>query len=485
MPTRSVLVFAIGVIATVSAPAVFRADEPAKSNGEGARPAAEVSSKIDFGKDVQPIFAKHCYQCHGPEKEESGFRLDSRDRALAGGDYGPALVKGKAAASALVKRISGEGDEERMPPEGEGKPLSEEQIAIIRAWVDQGAQWPDEASLTSGKRAGADHWSFQPIRRPAIPSVQNPTWLRNPIDAYILSRLEKEGVAQSPEADQLTLLRRLSLDLVGLPPTPAEIEGFIRDESPQAYERVVDRLLASPHYGERYGRYWLDLARYADTDGYEKDLPRPHAWRYRDWVINAVNGDMPFDQFAVEQLAGDLLPDATPQQRSGTGFHRNTLTNREGGADPEEDRVKQTIDRTNTLGTVFLGLSAGCANCHTHKYDPITQKEYFGLYAFFNNIDEVNVGLDGEPDKLIRAGDVKNDEPEGKNGKTKGKRSFAPAVLERRELRENHLHVRGDFLTKGPIVEPHTPEVLPPLAVRGERPDRLDLARWVVNPRIR
>ena len=327
----------------------------------------------------------------------------------------------------------------------------------------------------------AEHWSFKPIHRPPVPAVKKQEWVRNPIDAFILARLEKEGVSPSPEADKPTLIRRLSIDLIGLPPTPAEVAEFVNDTSTDAYEKLVDRLLASPHYGERFGRYWLDLARYADTDGYEKDLPRPHAWRYRDWVIKAFNNDMPFDEFTVDQLAGDLLPDAMPQQRAGTGFHRNTLTNREGGADPEEDRTKQTVDRTNTVGTVWLGLTVGCANCHSHKYDPISQREYFGLYGFFNNIDEVDIALDGGLDKPIRMGDVKND-PEGPRRNGSKPREFAPGVIERKEPRENYVHVRGDFLTKGALVEPHTPAVLPPPKPRGEKPDRLDLARWIVDP---
>jgi hypothetical protein len=435
--------------------------------------------KIDFAKDVQPLFAKHCYSCHGTESEESGLRLDLPKRALAGGDYGPAIIKGKSEQSPLILRIARLGDDEPMPPEDGGKPLTAEQVGMIRAWIDQGAVWPELTGAVA-KRAGADHWSFQPILRPPAPEVKNAAWARNPIDAFILARLEKEGVTPSPEADKPTLVRRLFMDLIGLPPTSAELAEFVSDSSADAYERLVDRLLASQHYGERYGRYWLDLARYADTDGYEKDLPRPHAWRYRDWVIKAQNDDMPFDEFTVQQLAGDLLPDATVEQRAGTGFHRNTLTNREGGADPEEDRTKQTVDRTNTVGTVWLGLTVGCANCHTHKYDPITQREYFGLYGFFNNIDEIDVALDGGDDKLIRMGDVHNDPP---GGRGRGKpREFAPAVMERKDPRENYLHVRGDFLTKGPTVEPQTPEVLPPLKPRGETTDRLDLARWIVDP---
>jgi mono/diheme cytochrome c family protein len=440
-----------------------------------SRRPSPKEQKIDFARDIQPIFAKHCYSCHGPESEESGFRLDARERALAGGDYGPAIVKGKSDKSPLAMRIAGLGDDERMPPDGGGKPLSTEQVALLRAWIDQGAFWPDAANAAT-KRAGSDHWSFQPIVRPAVPEVINQAWVRNPIDAFILARLDRERVSPAPEADKYTLIRRVTIDLIGLPPTPAEVDEFVGDTSSTAYEKVVDRLLASPHYGERYGRYWLDLARYADTDGYEKDLARPHAWRYRDWVIHALNSDMPFDKFTVLQLAGDLVPDATVDQRSATGFHRNTLTNREGGADPEEDRTKQTVDRTNTTGTVWLGLTVGCANCHTHKYDPITQREYFGLYGFFNNVEEVDIALDGGGDKPIRMGDVRNDSPRSKA------REFAPGIAEREEPRENYLHVRGDFLTKGPVIEPHTPEVLPPLKPRGEKPDRLDLARWIVDP---
>jgi hypothetical protein len=469
--TSCQFVTTIGVMVLSCTASVVLADEV----GKASKRTTSTDRKIEFARDIRPIFAKHCYSCHGPKSEESGFRLDARERALAGGDYGPAIIKGKSDKSPLAMRISGLGDDERMPPEGEGKPLSPEHVALVRAWIDEGAIWPDAADAAT-KRAGSDHWSFQPIVRPAVPEVKNQAWVRNPIDAYILARLDHEHVTPAPEADKHTLIRRLTIDLIGLPPTPAEVDEFVGDTSSNAYEKVVDRLLTSPHYGERYGRYWLDLARYADTDGYEKDLARPHAWRYRDWVIGALNSDMPFDKFTVQQLAGDLLPDATVEQRSGTGFHRNTLTNREGGADPEEDRTKQTVDRTNTTGSVWLGLTVGCANCHTHKYDPITQREYFGLYGFFNNIDEVDVALDGGGDKPIRMGDVRNDSP-----RTKA-REFAPGIDEGDEPRENYVHVRGDFLTKGPIIEPHTPEVLPPLKPRGEKADRLDLARWIVDP---
>ncbi len=241
--------------------------------------------------------------------------------------------------------------------------------------------------------------------RPEVPEVKNRLWVRNPVDAFVLNKLETEGVAPSPQASRPTLIRRLSLDLLGLPPSPEEVEAFVYDERPDAYERLVDRLLSSPHFGERWGRHWLDFARYADSDGYEKDRPRPWAWRYRNWVIDAINADMPFDQFTIEQLAGDLLPNATLDQKIATGFHRNTLTNTEGGTDQEEDRVKQVIDRVNTTGTVWLGLTVGCAQCHSHKYDPLKQREYYGLYSFFNSDKQVDISapLPEELDKYNSA----------------------------------------------------------------------------------
>jgi hypothetical protein len=248
------------------------------------------------------------------------------------------------------------------------------------------------------------HWAFRPIRRPEPPSVSRRTWVRNPIDAFILARLEAEGIAPSPEADRATLIRRVSLDLTGLPPQPKEVREFLADNRPDAYERLVDRLLASPHYGERWARPWLDQARYADSDGYEKDWVRPWAWRYRDWVIGALNRDLPFDRFTIEQIAGDLLPNHTNEQLIATGFHRNTLKNREGGVDQEQFRFENVVDRTNTVGTVWLGLTVGCAQCHDHKYDPVSQKEYYQLFAFFDNLEEVNIEapLPGEMGPYLR-----------------------------------------------------------------------------------
>ncbi len=267
-------------------------------------------------------------------------------------------------------------------------------LAPVRlAVVAFAALFLNGAPVESGKL-----WSLRPVQQVQPPSVRNTGWVRNPIDPFILARLEKEGVQPSPEADKHTLLRRLSLDLIGLPPSPDQIAKFISDTSPDAYERAVERLLSSPHYGEKWARYWLDLARYADSDGFRGDRFRPHAWRYRQWVIEALNADMPFDQFTTEQIAGDLLPNATISQKVATGFHRNTLTNREGGTDPEQFRFEQVIDRTNTIGTVWFGLTVGCAQCHDHKYDPISQKDYYRLFAFFNNAEETNIQapMDGQ-----------------------------------------------------------------------------------------
>ncbi|WP_254510969.1 PSD1 and planctomycete cytochrome C domain-containing protein [Anatilimnocola floriformis] len=345
---------------------------------------APANRQVDFVDDVLPILQKHCFNCHGAEKAESGLRLDVKKHALTGGDSGAVIVVGKSAESRLIHLVAGL-DNEIMPPADKGERLSAKDVGTLRAWIDQGAAWPDQSLA---QLQAARHWSLQPIRSPVPPLVAHAKEQRQPIDAFVIARLAKENLEPSPTADRATLIRRLSLDLLGLPPTPTEVDAFIADPRPDALEQLVDRLLSSPHYGERWGRHWLDQARYADSDGYEKDKPRPFAYRYRDWVIAALNADMPFDQFTVEQLAGDLLPNATVEQRIATGLHRNTLHNTEGGIDPEEDRVKKTVDRTNTLGAVWLGLTLGCAQCHSHKYDPITQREYFSLYALFNSIQE-------------------------------------------------------------------------------------------------
>lgn len=348
-----------------------------------------VDRQVDFVADIQPILRKTCYSCHGAEEQEAGLRLDVKARALDGGDGGKSIIPGDSAKSRLITLVAGlDEDTGIMPPEGEGTPLTTEQIAVLRAWIDQGADWPDSADVASG---GSAHWSFRPIAHPSLPTPSDLAWIKTPIDAFVLKRLEAEGIRPSPEASRETLMRRVYLDLLGLPPSPQELDAFLQDANADAYERMVDRVLSSPHYGERWGRHWLDLARYADSDGYEKDRARPYAWRYRNWVIDALNADLPYDQFSIEQIAGDMLPDATLEQRVASGFHRNTLHNTEGGADQEEDRVKKTVDRTNTAGEIWLGLTVGCAQCHSHKYDPLTQREYYQLYAFFNDIDESDI----------------------------------------------------------------------------------------------
>ena len=349
--------------------------------------APSATSSIQFEKQIEPIFREHCYTCHGPEKQKNGLRLDRRENALAGGDDGRDIVPGKSSESRLIRYVSGGDPEKIMPPKGER--LNEKQITLLRTWIDQGANWPTAA--TSGGSSNKIHWAFVPPQHSAVPRVRNAKWIRNPIDAFILARLEREGIRPSPEADRTTLIRRLSLDLTGLPPRPDEITAFVADKSPAAYEKVVDRLLASPHFGEQWARHWLDLARYADSDGYEKDFYRPHAWRWRNWVIDSINRDQPFDQFTREQIAGDLIPNASVEQRVATGFNRNNLLNREGGVDIEEDRCKIVVDRVSTLGTAWLGLTVGCAECHSHKYDPISQREFYQLYAFFNSTDDRDI----------------------------------------------------------------------------------------------
>jgi hypothetical protein len=344
-------------------------------------PAA--SQKVDFTKDIQPILADRCYECHGPEKQKADLRWDTKASVFKIGEHGPIIVPGKSAESRVIKLVAGLEPDSVMPPQGD--PLTAAQIGLLRAWIDQGANWPEIAvAQTSGK---TNHWAFKAPVRPLVPAAKPKKWAHNPIDNFVLARLQKEGLKPSPEADRPTLIRRLTLDLTGLPPTIKEVDDFVADRRPDSYERVVERLLASPHYGERWGRHWLDAARYADSNGYEKDNPRS-IWPYRDWVISAFNRDLPFDQFTIEQLAGDLLPNPTLDQRLATGFLRNSMLNQEGGIEPEQFRVEALIDRVDTLGKAFLGLTLNCCQCHNHKYDPFSQKEYYQLYAFLNNDDE-------------------------------------------------------------------------------------------------
>lgn len=362
------------------------------SSGLGVRgqatPAADSPSsrKVDFVKEIQPIFEKSCYSCHGEKLQMAGFRLDSKKLAFAGGQSGKVIHPGKASESALYKRVAGIGDQARMPMGG--KPLEPTQIALIQAWIDQGADWPEGVGTEVAEVK--KHWAYIPPKRPPLPAVSNGKWPVNSIDTFVLARLEKEGLSPSPEADRVTLLRRLSLDLIGLPPTIEEVDAFLRDQSENAYQKQVERLLASPHYGERWGRHWLDAARYADSDGYEKDKSR-QVWFYRDWVIKALNRDVPYNQFIIEQLAGDQLPNATQDQRVATGFLRNSMINEEGGVDPEQFRMEAMFDRMDAIGKSILGVTIQCAQCHNHKYDPLTQEEYYRMFAFLNSSHEATI----------------------------------------------------------------------------------------------
>ncbi|MCB1229556.1 MAG: PSD1 domain-containing protein [Verrucomicrobiae bacterium] len=338
-------------------------------------------SEVEFERDIRPIFAEKCTICHGPDDEKGGLRLTGIDfatRTLDSGDV--AIVPGKPDESTLIDRIHTTDPDDVMPPPDKADPLTEKEKANLRQWIAEGAVWPK-------------HWAYADLVKPEPPQVKQADWVKNPIDAFVLARLEKEGVEPSPQADTVSLIRRLYVDLIGLPPTMDEVARYREDldsNGDAALSNLVDGLLASRRFGERWGRHWLDKARYADSDGYEKDNNRPDAWRYRDWVIDAINDDLPFDKFTIEQFAGDLLPDADPEQVLATAFNRQTLTNTEGGTDKEQWRVAAVMDRVETMGAVWLGLTLTCARCHTHKYDEITQAEYYQLFAYFNNGDESN-----------------------------------------------------------------------------------------------
>ena len=335
---------------------------------------ALAEDEVSYALDVRKIIATNCFECHGPDEDarKADLRLDTEEGPRSPLDQGAAIVPGDLSASELWARIN--DSEDPMPPVDSNRTLTAEEKDIMRRWIEQGADYQP-------------HWAFTSPTRPELPAVQNKAWVKNPIDQFVLNRLEKEDLSPAEEADRHTLARRVSLDLTGLPPTPEQVDRFLADKRDDAYEHLVDDLLASPHYGERWARPWLDLARYSDTNGYEKDRPRS-LWPYREWVVNALNDDLPFDQFTIEQLAGDMLPHPTPEQLIATGFHRNTMLNEEGGIDPLEYRFHAVVDRVSTTGTTWMGLTTGCAQCHTHKYDPITHTDYFALFALLNNADE-------------------------------------------------------------------------------------------------
>lgn len=448
---------------------------------------------VDFARQIRPILANNCFRCHGPDKGavQAGLRLDTREGATAETESGShAIVPGKPEASELIARVSHTDGSIRMPPPESGKTLTAAEVELLQRWIQEEAPY-------------RGHWAFIPPQRPPLPpAVSQPSWVRNPIDAFVLARLDREGLQPAPEADRYTLIRRLSLDLTGLPPTLAEVDQFVADQSPEAYEKQVDRLLASLAYGERWARVWLDLARYADSAGYAQDPPRT-IWRYRDWVIRAINSNLPFDQFTIQQIAGDLLPNPTEDQLIATAFHRNTMTNSEGGTDDEEFRNVAVVDRVNTTLAVWMGLTMGCAQCHDHKYDPISQEEYFRLFAILNNTEDADRG-DEAPNLVTFT-------PEEEQRKKQLQTEIAelettpaePAKLKElkqqlagltgtptpimRELppgkrRTTHIQLRGNFLNKAQEVAPGVPAAFHPLP-DGAAPNRLALAQWLVDER--
>ncbi len=507
------------------------------------------AAAVDYTQEIKPLLASACVQCHSASEPKGGLRLETGAAAWKGGDSGASIVPGKGAESLLVRLLHGKDDDIPQMPY-KRNPLTSEQVALIKQWIDEGAAVPKQEEPSKWT-----HWAFVAPQRPALPTTQ----AAHPIDVFIQAGLEKAQIQPSPIAAPATLIRRVTLDLTGLPPSVADVDAFLADQSSDAYRKVVDRLLQSPHYGERWGRWWLDQARYADSNGYSVDAPRS-IWPYRDWVVRALNADVPFDQFTIEQLAGDLLPTPTPDQRIATGFHRNTQVNGEGGIDPEQFRIEAVFDRVATTGSVWLGLTVGCCQCHNHKFDPLSQKEYFQLFAFFNNQEqdghggtktstvvipdktknqaalaaerksleqkmaellpsrlealaqweatltpEVRKKLKPEVTKALAVPAAKrktaqlrtlvaqwafNDsEFKGINDRlTELERADANKLttLIMRDLpepRETRLFIKGDFTRPADVVTAATPAILHPLSGSPAAPNRLDLAKWLVDRR--
>ena len=458
---------------------------------------AHAETTLSYNTDIRPILSEHCFACHGQDEEarKAGLRLDTAEGATAMLEADEqAIVPGDGNASLLVQRILSDDPDTVMPPPETDKPLSDDKKAALQQWINEGAGYEP-------------HWAYVAPKLPVIPEVADSTWVQNPIDAFVLARLEAEGLTPAAPADKYTLLRRLHFDLTGLPPTPAEGDAFVTDEQPDALEWVLDGLLASPNYGEHWARDWLDLARYADSNGYHIDTKRS-MWPYRDWVIQAFNRNMPFDQFTLEQIAGDLLPDATLDQKIATGFNRNTLFNEEGGIDQEEFRTKAVVDRVNTTMTVWMGTTMSCAECHDHKYDPFSQAEFYELYAFFNNVPELGGGtnqslaplvtlpatptlqaeLDGLRSQITALeAEAPEDSPRlaavKKSLEEKQKEQVTSLVMgELDPPRETRIHKRGDFLQPGDIVQANVPEVFSIMESPENRTlNRLDLARWLIH----
>ena len=446
---------------------------------------AGTAGRVRFNRDVRPILSANCFSCHGPDEKnrKADLRLDLRQSALK------AIVPGNVTESELLLRIAATG-KKRMPPGKTGKRLKPDEIRLLRRWIEQGAGWEG-------------HWAFLPPRRPAAPRIRHERWPRNEIDRFIAARLEQEGLEPSLEASREALLRRVSLDLTGLPPTIVEIDAFLADRSDRAYEKVVDRLLASKRYGERMALEWLDAARYADTHGLHVDSHRD-MWLWRGWVIRAFNRNLPFDRFTIEQLAGDLLPNPTRRQLIATGFNRNHLISYQGSAIEEKVRVAYIVDRVNTTATVWMGLTFGCAQCHDHKFDPISQKEYYRFFALFNTIDEkAKGGREGNAVPVLRLGSAEQGARLSairgrmrESGTSKDKQSelkklekdllkTIPSTMIMREMkkpRETFFLFRGEYNQRRERVDAGTPECLPPMA-EGTPANRLGLAKWLVDPR--
>lgn len=429
--------------------------------GAGVAWSARAAEPVEFNRDIRPILSNACFKCHGPDPAErqgggeGGLRLDDETGALADlGGYA-AVVRGQPDDSELIQRITTDDADLVMPPPASGPRLGPREVALLSTWIEQGAPF-------------ARHWSYVVPVRPAVPQVQQQDWPRNDIDRFLLARLEREGLAPAPEADRAVLIRRVMLDLIGLPPTLDELDQFLADERPDAYEQLVDRLLADPAYGEHWARLWLDLARYADSAGYADDPPRT-IWAYRDYVIRAFNENKPFDQFSIEQLAGDLLPAPSEDQLIATAFHRNTPTNNEGGTNDEEFRSVAVVDRVNTTLAVWMGTTMACAQCHTHKYDPLSQEEYFQLFALLNQTEDADHGDERPVLELV-----------SDNGPSTTVPILRELPADRR--RKTHLQYRGNFLDLGPEVQPGVPAAFHPLPPDVPA-DRLALARWLVDDR--
>lgn len=472
--------------------------------GGVAQAQVKPAPPIHYAVTIQPILSNKCFRCHGVDVKArmANLRLDTPEGAYALYGGKRAFVQGRPAQSRAYLRMIEKNPALRMPPPNSHLTLTPAEIELVRRWVEQGAKYEK-------------HWAFVPPVRPHLPKVSTPLWVKSPIDAFILARLDKEGLKPSPPASRETLIRRVTLDLNGLPPTLNEIEEFLKDKSSSAYEKVVDRLLASPRFGERMVWDWLDLARYSDTNGFQEDRARP-LWYWRDWVIQALNNSMPFDQFTIEQIAGDLLPNATRSQKIATGFNRNPMLNGEGGRIPEESRVEYVVDRLETTSTTWLGLTMGCARCHDHKYDPLTRKDFYSFYAFYNSVDESGaVDRNGSANPVIEMPTPEQErqrteiissltELKKQQGaaKTKEERDALQAqvtakqkslddlnnavpitmvMAERKDPRKTFILLRGEYDHYGDEVTRATPAVLHPFPKEASA-DRLGLAQWLVSP---